>query len=1135
MFKSMKKLSALLLSLVMVFSLFNGVQVKAASEQVKINILATSDVHGRFTTWEYATNSAYNNGSLAKIAAVVKEARKTNPNTIVVDNGDSIQDNSSQLFLNDEIHPMILGMNIIGYDTWTLGNHEFNYGVPALEKIMKQFKGKVLTGNVYKPDGTLLAAPYAIIEKGGIKVGIIGMTNPNITKWDKSNLEGYKVTSPIEETKKAIAELKGKVDVMIGVIHVGPEQEYGNDDGADVIAKACPELAAIVAGHAHSVLAEKRVNDVVISEPGSKGENVTNLEITFTKDGTGKYTVANKATDVKSSLIVTKNYQADADYAAKLKSYDDKAIADAKTIIGKLEGGDLVPAAEVTGIPTAQIQETPMIKLINDVQLYYTKADVSAAAAFSTTANIKAGDITKAGTSDIYKYDNTLYKLEVTGKQLKAYMEWSAAYYNTYKPGDLTISFNENIRGYNYDMFAGVKYDVDISKEPGSRIVNLTKMDGTPIKDDEILTLAVNNYRCNSQLSTYGPVFKEGEALPKILEKDVLNGTAVRDLIGKYIVEVKKGVIKPELNNNWKVTGNNWNSELRSKMVTAINQGILSIPVSEDGRTPNVKSLTETDLTKALNGVITIVHTNDTHARIKDNVGFAKIAAKVKELKKNIGNVLVLDAGDTFHGQTIATIPRGESVVDVMNAIGYDAMVPGNHDFNYGQDRLVELAGMAKFPIISANVVKTDGTTLLKPYIIKEINGVKIGIFGLSTPETVYKTHPDNVKGLTFKNPIETAKAMVAELKDKTDIIIALSHLGLDASSEFTSEMVAKQVNGIDIIVDGHSHTVLNEGMKVNDTLIVQTGEYDNNLGTVNFTYKDGKINIINAKLFNKNTLANIAEDTEIQKIIKSVEDENKKITEVVVGKTDVKLLGERANVRTGETNLGNLITEAMLKVTGADLAFTNGGGIRASIDIGEITKGEVITVLPFGNYVVTKEVKGSDILAALEVGVKDYPNASGGFPHIAGMTFKFDPAKKAGSRVYEVKINGSPLDKNKTYKMATNDFTAAGGDNYTMFKAYPITGEYDSLDVILANYIQKYGTANVKVDGRVQAAAQTAATQPATTPASKVVEYIVKPGDVLWRIARKFGLTYKQLGEYNKLKNFNLIHVGQKLLIPAN
>lgn len=1134
MFKSMKKLSALLLSLVMVFSLFSGVQVKAASsDQVKLNILATSDLHGRFMPWEYATDSANTTGSFARVATAVKEFRAANPNTILVDNGDTIQDNSGDIFLDGDVNPMILGMNIIGYDTWTLGNHEFNYGIPKLEKVIKQFNGKVLAGNLYKPDGSLFASPYTIIEKGGVKVGIIGMTNPYIVNWDASNLEGYKTTSPIDETKKAIAELKGKVDVIVGVMHVGPEVEHRDDDGADVIAKACPELAAIVAGHLHSAIPEKRVNGVVITEPNFSGDNISNIEITLTKGADGKYTITNRETDVKSSLIPVKGYAPDEEYSKQLQPYHDKAVENSHVVIGKLEGGDLVSAEEVKGIPTAQIQETAMIKLINDVQMYYTGADVSAAAAFSTTANIKAGNITRAGTSAIYKYDNTLYKVEVTGKQLKDYIEWSAKYYNTFKQGDLTISFNETIRSYNYDMFTGVKYEVDISKEPGSRIVNLTKMDGTPVKDTDVLTLAVNNYRYNSQLSKAGIIYKEGD-LPKLLEKDVEKGAAVRDLIGRYIVEVKKGLIKPEVDNNWKVIGNTWNPELRAKMVSVINQGILTLPLSADGRTPNVKSLTEADLTKALENLITIVHTNDTHARIKDNVGFAKIATKVKELRKNLPGLLVLDAGDTFHGQTIATINKGESIVDVMNAIGYDAMVPGNHDFNYGQDRLVELKGMAKFPILSANIVKADGTTLLEPYTIKEVNGVKIGIFGLSTPETSYKTHPDNVKGLTFKNPIETAKAMVAELKDKTDIIIALSHLGLDGSSEFTSEMVAQQVSGIDIIVDGHSHTVLNEGKKVNDTLIVQTGEYDNNLGTVNFTYKDGKINIINAKLFNKDDLGSIAADAELLEVVKDVEEENKKVTEVVVGKTDVKLLGERDNVRTGETNLGNLITEAMLKVTGADIAFTNGGGIRASIDVGDITKGEVITVLPFGNYVVVKEVKGSDILAALELGVKDYPKASGGFPHIAGMTFKFDPAKASGSRVFEVKINGVLLDKNKTYKMATNDFTAAGGDNYTMFKLYPILGEYDALDVVLADYIQKYGTANIKVDGRVQATAQTAVvTEP--QPTGKVIEYIVKPGDVLWRIAQKYGLTYKQIGEYNKLKNFNLIHVGQKLLIPAN
>lgn len=542
---------------------------------------------------------------------------------------------------------------------------------------------------------------------------------------------------------------------------------------------------------------------------------------------------------------------------------------------------------------------------------------------------------------------------------------------------------------------------------------------------------------------------------------------------------------------------------------------------------------------------ITIVHTNDMHSRVLegtyDGMGFAKVATKVKALRAENPNMLLVDAGDVLHGLPIATISRGESIVELMNAMGYDVMTPGNHDFNYGFDRLMELGEKAKFPIISANLVKADGTSALEPYVIKEVDGVKIGIFGLSTPETAYMTNPKNVEGMTFKDPVEVSKEMVKKLKEEgAQVVIALSHLGLSEGSKVTSEKVATEVEGIDIIVDGHSHTELKEGKVVGNTLIVQTGDYDKNLGIVNIEVTDGKITSKVASLFTKEEAAAIEEDEEVKAIITKIDESNKEITSEVVGKTAVKLEGERANVRTGETNLGNLITNAMLKATGAEIAITNGGGIRASIEAGEITKGNIIQVLPFGNYLVLKDVKGSDILAALEHGTSDYPEAKGAFPHVAGMTYRINPNNEAGKRVYDVKVGDQPLDLEKTYKLATNDFMAVGGDDYTMLKDGKLLNEFPGLDEILISYIKELGEVNIGVEGRIVADEVIKTEEPKTE--EPIVEpeqpkeetYVVNPGDVLWKIAKKFGLAWEKLSEYNKLANPHLIFPGQKILVPV-
>ncbi len=544
--------------------------------------------------------------------------------------------------------------------------------------------------------------------------------------------------------------------------------------------------------------------------------------------------------------------------------------------------------------------------------------------------------------------------------------------------------------------------------------------------------------------------------------------------------------------------------------------------------------------------VITIIHTNDMHARVSegayDGMGFPRIASIIKDAKTQNPNVLVLDAGDALHGTTFATLVEGESIVKLMNDIGYDVMVPGNHDFNYGQDRLIALRDLANFDIISANIKKSDHTDFIAPYVIKEIDDVKIAIFGLTTPETTYKTHPDNVVGLEFVDPIEAAEEMVAELEGKADIVIALAHLGNDEETEITSQLVAEQVEGIDLIVDGHSHSVYEEGLLVGDTLIVSAGEYDKNLGFVDIEVQDDDI-AFSARLVTKEGAAAYEDDVDLLATIDSIKAEQEEILSEVIGSTIVKLDGERADARTKETNLGNLITDAMIALTDADAAITNGGGIRASIDVGEITKGDVITVLPFGNYIVTKSLTGADIKAALEHGLSAYPESAGSFSQVSGITYTIDLNRDAADRVVNIQVGGQPLDLDKEYVVATNDFMAAGGDNYTMFADKETVNEYMALDEALIEYISAQEEVDITVDGRMSVielveAEPVIEEEPEPAPSSKPVSdavrtYVVVSGDVLWKIAEKFEMAWQELAKFNNIENAHLIFPGQEILVP--
>lgn len=572
-----------------------GMETVSAAEtkdRVDIQILATSDLHGKFDPYDYAINEESTAGSMAQIQTAVKELR--NDNTVLIDVGDSVQGNSAELFLEDDLHPMIQGMNLMDYDVWVTGNHEYDQGLDILKKLIAQQEATTLVGNVRDAEGEPLADGYTILERGGVKIAVIGMVTPNISRWSGEDGE-YVASDPVEETRKIIDEIGDNVDLIIAAEHMGENNEYDvANSGVNDLAEACPEIDLILAAHEHKLVEGTTVNDVLIVENQDAAQTMAQVNFTLEKGEDGKYEIVERT----SKSLKMADYAPDEAFMEELSWADEKAKEDANQVVGKLVGGDLVPENEIEGIPQARIQETPLMDLINEVQLYYSGADVSAAALFADNANMKEGDIRKCDMSLIYKFGNTLYKLEMTGAQLKKYMEWSASYYNTFQEGDLTISFNPEMPGYLYDMFSGVTYDINISKEPGSRIENLKRVDGTEIKDDDVLTIAVNNYRATTQLLAPGAVYEEGEELPKLLEIDVrgeLGG--VREMIGDYIVNVKGGTLEvPEVTGNWKLTGYSWDEEKHEEAVNLINEGVISLESGDSTKVINGKSITEKDL-----------------------------------------------------------------------------------------------------------------------------------------------------------------------------------------------------------------------------------------------------------------------------------------------------------------------------------------------------------------------------------------------------------------------------------------------------------------------------------------------------------------------------------------------------------
>ena len=473
-----------------------------------------------------------------------------------------------------------------------------------------------------------------------------------------------------------------------------------------------------------------------------------------------------------------------------------------------------------------------------------------------------------------------------------------------------------------------------------------------------------------------------------------------------------------------------------------------------------------------------VFHTNDMHARMMkgddngNSIGLAEMSAAVSAGKAKNPDSLWLDAGDTLHGMPIINISRGMNAVELLNESCLDVFTPGNHDFNYGSDQLEKLAKKMKSTVLSANVVRKDpGKRLFKDCkVYKFSDGLRVGVFGLTTPEAAYKTSPANVATIEFLNPVDTAREMVRKLRPKCDVIVAVMHMGVDASSEYTSERIAKEVSGIDLIVDGHSHTALPEGLMVGDTMIVQTGWHEYKLGHATITLEDGKITKKSAELLDAEGVAWLAPtpDAGIGKTLAAIEKRNKNLFNEVVAHTERGLSGDREILRRQEAELGNLCSDAFRWRTGADISIINGGGMRADLPEGNVTRGDVMAIFPFGNTVQKKEITGSKIRAMLEHSVFGYPASFGGFLDVSGLTFRFDPAKPAGSRVSDVKVGGEPLEDSKTYTIGATDFMFVGGDGYEMLKDLPTLGEFGTCEEIIADYLNQVGMEGIE-PGRIK------------------------------------------------------------------
>ena len=596
---TVRTISSILLALTLAAGITWTPSFASASEETQqkhIVILGTSDMHGNIWGYSYEDNEETANNGMARLYTYIQQVREETPDVFLVDAGDDIQGTimTDDIYNKtpDEPHPVITAMNAMGYDAMTLGNHEFNWGIPAMLKIIGQADFPVLGANILDSEGSYLTGyGWTIVERGGVKLAVIGVCTPNIPIWDgsKEGIEELTYQTASDGVRKAIEEIGDQADLIMVCAHMGQFAEFDEENGSDSANQILldnPEVDLLQVAHMHITVNDEQ-NGVPVGGVRNGGREICRYDVTLNDE--------NQIEDCTIEIVDMDGVEPSEEIRQipLVKEAHEKTIAFIQG--GPDEDGEgggfslgtttasFQPANEILGLPEGKLRDTAVIDLINKVQLENSGADVSACALFKDTSDLPEGSINYGNIFNIYKFDNTLYRVPVTGAELKKYMEWSAECYNQWKEGDINVSFNPEYPGYLYDMFSGVDYEINLSKPKGERIENVM-FHGEPLQDDQVLTVAVNNYRYSSALKAQGLV--EGT-------REWESSNSIRDMIVDYFAV--HSPVEPEVDNNWKITGIDLNEDdpRRAELIGYINEGLLPVPYEASYNLADYDSLVE--------------------------------------------------------------------------------------------------------------------------------------------------------------------------------------------------------------------------------------------------------------------------------------------------------------------------------------------------------------------------------------------------------------------------------------------------------------------------------------------------------------------------------------------------------------
>jgi 2',3'-cyclic-nucleotide 2'-phosphodiesterase (5'-nucleotidase family) len=990
-------------------------QTRDRPAALELIIAGTTDVHGWLRGWDYYANAADTTGGLTRAATIVDSLRAAHPGRVIlVDAGDFLQGNplryAAARASNDTTSPVVAAMNAMRYDAAAIGNHEFNYGVPFLDRAVGQARFPFLSANTYRVDGTRKYRAWTMVERAGARVAIIGGTTPGVNVWDRDNIRGrLSVRAIIPDVRASVREAReAGVDVVVVVLHSGLSGTSSYDTlstgvaSENVTAQVAREVDGIdliVFGHSHREVADTTIGTTLLVQPRNWAGSVAVAHLELRREG-GRWSVGAKRSEV---IRTAGRREADTVLAATSRAHGE-ALAYVTTAVGRTSVAWRADSSRVT--------DTPIVDFILETERRVAGTQLASTAAFSLDASLDTGAITVAELARLYPYDNTLRAIRISGKQLRDYLEFSARYFGTAGTGEPAV--DPRVPGYNYDVVAGTDYTIDVSRPAGSRITRL-EVDGRPVRDDDSFTFALNNYR-----QTGGGGYAMLAGAPVLSE-------STADIRQLLIDEVRRrGTLEPA-----DVFKRNW------ELVPSSAVGAAYVAMHGDAFAPARPIVPA--LVRPLPTRVRIIATNDFHGTLEPRVdargvrrgGAGAVAGVIEQAKRECGScaVLLLDGGDMFQGTAASNLVFGRSVVAIYGALGYTAAALGNHEFDWGQDTLRARMREARYAILGANVQYADGRDVpwIRDDTLVNVGAVRVGIIGVATVETPRVTLAIHVRNLRFVDPVPVVIQRARLLRERgAHLVVVIAHAGAFCDDEGDDRCAGEIVelargvrSAVDVIVSGHTHSLvrtLEAGVP-----IVQARSNGRAVGVVDLV--PGQAPVV--------TVREVLTDSVVPS--PPIDSLARRAVAAVASRVSARVADVATHLqRSGEQYpLGHLIADAQRWAGKADVAVMNNGGIRADLPAGTATYGRIFEVQPFANTLYRFTLRGSDLRVYLRklVGGHTPPRV-----HVSGVTLSYDPRQPSGRRLVTATLaNGREIADDVQYTLVMNNFMATGGDGLAL------------------------------------------------------------------------------------------------------